>query len=89
MYANRATGMPLYESKPLVGMAPAAFTGEVVLPPVSGDPRKLVLVTESAGNLRGDKGDPLDIGNHVDWLEPILLLDPVKLRMEVSKRLVK
>jgi hypothetical protein len=86
VYANQATGEPLYESKPLIGATGAISTGEIVFPPASGGKRKLVLVAESAGDLRPEKGDPLDIGNHLDWLEPVLLLDPAGLRAEVDKR---
>ena len=39
----------------------------------------------TAATRRGPNADPLDIGDHADWLEPILLLDPVKLRAAVAK----
>jgi hypothetical protein len=86
VYANHSSGAPLYQSKPLVGSGMPVSTGEIALPPAAGTARRLVLVTENADALRPAGGDPLDIGNHVDWLEPILLLDPAKLHAEVAKQ---
>ena len=86
VYANHSSGAPLYQSKPLVGSGMPVSTGEIALPAAAGAARRLVLVTENADALRPAGGDPLDIGNHVDWLEPILLLDPAKLHAEVAKQ---
>ncbi len=47
--------------------------------------RRLVLAVEDGGAARGPHADPLDIGDHADWLEPVLLLDPGKLRAAVEK----
>jgi len=88
VHANHSTGTPLYQSKPLVGSATPVSTGEIALPPAAGTARKLVLVTENASEVLGE-GDGLDIGNHVDWLEPTLLLDPTLLHAEVAKQLGK
>ena len=88
VYANQASGAPIYQSKPLVGSATPVSTGEIALPPAAGAARQLVLVTENANEASGE-GDGLDIGNHVDWLEPVLLLDPAKLHAEVSKSSAK
>lgn len=47
-----------------------------------------MLVTENANQTSGG-GDGLDIGNHVDWFEPMLLLDPALLHAKVVKQLGK
>ncbi|MEI8371218.1 MAG: NPCBM/NEW2 domain-containing protein [Planctomycetota bacterium] len=84
IHADQVSGVPLYQSKPLVGSAMTVSTGEIALPPGTGAARQLILVTENAHEASG-KGDELDIGNHVDWLEPTLLLDPVLLHAKVIK----
>jgi len=86
--AHPSSAAPLYQSKPLVGSGMTVSTGEIALPPAAGSARKLVLVTENASVASGE-GDGLDIGNHVDWLEPTLLLDPALLHAKVIKPLEK
>ena len=86
VFLNQATGTPLYQSTSLVGLARPVTTGDIALPATAGNPRRLLLTTENASDPRGPSGIPLDIGNHVDWLEPVLLLDPATLRAEVAKR---
>ena len=44
-----------------------------------------MLVVEDGGDAGGPNTDPLEIGDHADWLEPTLLLDPLKLRAAVEK----
>jgi len=43
-----------------------------------------LLVVEAAAD-RPANADPLDIGDHLDWLEPTLVLDPAKVRAAVEK----
>jgi hypothetical protein len=85
VYLNEASGTPVFQSKPLMGSQPAVGTGEIALASGNSAARQLVLVVEDGGDARGPNADPLDIGDHVDWLEPTLLLDPVKLRAAVKK----
>ena len=85
VYLNAASGTPVYQSKPLLGGQPAVSTGEINLVSGNAAARQLVLVVEDGGAARGPNADPLDIGNHVDWLEPTLLLDADKLRAAVKK----
>jgi len=86
VYTDHAGGMPLFQSKPLVGSGLPALTGEIILPAAAGATRRLVLVTENGTEPHVAGGDPLGIGDHVDWLEPILLLDPAKLHAAVGKQ---
>ncbi len=84
VYLNEASGTPVFQSKPLRGSQPAVSTGEIALVSGNSAARQLVLVVEDGGDAGGPNADPLDIGDHVDWLEPTLLLDPVKLRAAVK-----
>ena len=85
VYANEAAGTPLFQSKPLLGLQPAVSTGEIALASGNSAVRQLVLVVGDGGDARGPTATPLDIGDHADWLEPTLELDPVKLRAAVEK----
>ncbi len=85
VYLNQASGTPLFQSQPLVGSRTAVSTGEIALAAGNSTTRQLLLVAEDGGDARGPNADPLDIGDHADWLEPVLLLDPVKLRAAVAK----
>jgi hypothetical protein len=84
VYVNNTSGTPLFQSKPVYGSQSAVSTGDVALSRGSSPAQHLVLVADG-GDGRGPNADPLDIGNHADWLEPTLLLDPVKLRAAVHK----
>ena len=85
VYLNDASGTPVFRSKPLTGSQSAISIGDIALASGNSTARQLVLVVEDGGDARGENTDPLDIGDHVDWLEPTLLLDPVKLRAAVAK----
>ena len=85
VFLNQAAGTPLFQSQPLLGSRTAIATGDIALSGGSSATRQLVLAAEDGGDARGPNADPLDIGDHADWLEPILLLDPVKLRAAVDK----
>lgn len=81
-----ATGKRLYESPFLVGSGKSEGSGLLVIP---GDAPhdELVLEADMAHVGRPAGADPLDIRDLVDWLEPILWLDPVRLTAEVRKRI--
>ena len=85
VYLNDVSGTPVFRSKPLTGSQSAIYTGNIALASGNSAARQLVLVVEDGGDVRGENTDPLDIGNHVDWLEPTLLLDPARLRAAVAK----
>jgi hypothetical protein len=85
VYVNEVSGRPLFESKPLRGSRTAVSTGEIALVRGNSVARQLVLAMDDGVDVRGPGGDPLDIGDHADWLEPTLLLDPVKLRAAVER----
>jgi hypothetical protein len=85
IYLNEASRTPAFQSKPLVGSQAAVSSGDIALAPGGRAARQLVLVVEDGGDARGPTAAPLDIGDHADWLEPTLILDPVKLRAAVGK----
>ncbi len=91
VYANQASGTPLFQSQPLRGSQSVISTGDIALVRGASTVQQLVLIVEDGGaGIPGTPGygpdaDPLDIGDHADWLEPILLLDPVKLHAAVEK----
>ena len=85
VYVNEASGTPLFQSQPLLGSRTAISTGDIALASGNAAARRLVLVVEDGGDAPRPNADPLDIGDHADWLEPTLLLDPVKLRAAVEK----
>ena len=84
VFLNEATGTPVFQSKPLLGAQLAISTGEITLARGNSAARQLVLVVEDGGEARAAR-NPLDIGDHADWLEPTLVLDPVKLRTALEK----
>ena len=86
VFAGATDGKPLYESKLLVGSNDTVDTGRIDLAGVTGGEKKLVLVSDAAHRDRPAGADPLDIRDFVDWLEPILELDPEKLRSELAQR---
>jgi len=91
VYANQASGTPLFQSQPLRGSQSVISTGDIALVRGASTAQQLVLIVEDGGaGIPGTPGhgpdaDPLDIGDHADWLEPILMLDPVKLHAAVEK----
>ena len=84
VYLNETSGRPFFQSKPLRGSRTAVSTGEIPLPRGTSAARRLVLVMEDGGEPRSSNAHPLDIGDHADWLEPTLLLDPAKLHAAVQ-----
>jgi hypothetical protein len=85
VYVNGTAGTPAFQSKPLIGSQTAISTGNIALNGGNSPVHDLTLIVEGGGTARGSNAAPLDIGDHADWLEPTLLLDPVKLRAAVQK----
>ncbi len=85
IYANEVEGIPLYQSKPLCGSTATESCGELSLVKGNQPAQRLVLMVDDPGGTRPAGTAPLDIGDHVNWLEPVLLLDAAKLSIEVAK----
>jgi len=82
---NQASGTPAFRSQPILGSRTVTSTGEIALAGGNAAARDLLLAVEDSGDAPGPNADPLDIGDHFDWLEPTLLLDPAKLHAAVAK----
>ena len=84
VFLDELTGTPLYQSHVLRGSAATITTGEIKVLRGNAPGRLLYMVVDGSGEARGQDVDPLDIGDHADWLEPALLLDVTKLRAIVA-----
>ena len=86
VYLNDVSGTPVFRSKPLTGSQSAIYTGNIALASGNSAARQLVLVrVEDGGERRWGKHRSVDIGNHVDWLEPSSCSHPARLRAAVAK----
>jgi len=75
----------LFESRHLVGSSQGVDTGELTLA-ASDDPARLSLMVHPAHAGRPDGADPLDIRDALDWLEPLLTLQPEPMIEQVAQR---
>jgi len=85
VYADSTKRAPLYQSPLLVGSTHVLDTGVVRLPTQQRQAWRLFLVADAAHNDRPAGTDPWDVRDRFDWLEPRLLLDESKLKMEVER----
>jgi S1-C subfamily serine protease len=81
--AGQAARQQLFESEHLVGSTRGVDTGDLALP-VGTAPLMLTLQADPDHDQRPAGADPLDIRDAVDWLEPLVTLDPEKLQTEVA-----
>ena len=72
---------PLFVGKTLVGSTEVQNTNRLAFDP-NRPPRRLILQTEAAPPDAPPGADPLDIRDAVDWLEPLLELDPQRVASE-------
>ena len=68
----------LHESPHLIGASARGDSGWLELPG-SGQPLALELLTDSAHEGRPEGADPLDILDHVNWIDPVVRLDRDRL----------
>ena len=85
VYVHAASGKPLFETQPLVGSEKVVDTGAIGLPARRGGQRRLVLVADEAHRKRPPGADPFDIRDQVNWIEPLLILDPAQTRAEIAR----
>lgn len=86
VFLNAAAGNPLYSSNVLVGSTDRHDSGRIALGAGGPTPAKLILQVDPAHGERPSGADPLDIRDVFDWIEPIVEVDPEKLRAEVTRR---
>ena len=77
----------IFRSDFLVGSANVVSTGQLQLSEVES-PSTLTLIIHAAHENRPPGADPLDVRDHVNWLEPILDLDPAALQSKLRQHLV-
>jgi len=87
VFANAPKGKPLFASPPLVGSSEVHATGELALAGPKAGQDTLILMADAFHRGRPKGADPLDIRDTVDWLEPLLRLDPATLRTELNGRI--
>lgn len=71
----------LFESPLLVGTAPALDCGPL---PLRAGRARLLLIAEADARERPQGADPFDIRDIFNWLEPVVELDPARLRRDVE-----
>jgi hypothetical protein len=79
---------PVYASNWLVGSRNVVETGPIALGESASNssPGRLILQVDPAHEGRPAGADPLDIRDCLDWLEPLVGLDPEELQPEVLRR---
>jgi hypothetical protein len=75
---------PLFQSGILVGSTAEADTGRLEVASRDGLPRRLILVADAAREGRPAGADPLNIRDFVDWIEPVIEVDPAELLDQVG-----
>ena len=86
VFLDATGGQPLYASPMLVGSAEPLDTGRLAWENRSPAPSRLILQVDPVVADRPAGADPLDVRDLVDWLEPMLELDPEKVEAEVFRR---
>lgn len=77
---------PLWQSGMLVGTGPPGDTGILPLQPRADGTSLLVLAADDAHQERPAGADPFDIRDTLDWLDPVVMLDPGRLAETVRAR---
>ncbi len=86
VHLNSSEQGALYQSPLLVGSTKAPPSVAVNMQGPTAGHQHLVLVADPAIGKRPAGGDPLDIRDHLDWLDPHLLLDAAALKIELARR---
>ena len=87
LFANQASGNPLWQSPILVGSEQVADTGIVALSGIAGGQKRLVLAVDPVATGRPAGADPFNVRDHVNWCDPVLELDPVEVQKQLDSRL--
>jgi len=85
VYLDSPKSKPLYRSDIIVGSGKILDSGDLDLPAAKNRPRRLILVADAAHEDRPPGADPLDIRDTLDWIDPVLRLDPGRLQAAVVR----
>jgi hypothetical protein len=77
---------PFFQSAVFVGSKDVSDSGKMDLPDVGQPNRKLILLADPMLKGAPAGADPLEIGDSLDWLEPMIYLDPKRLSEEVARQ---
>ena len=87
IFANRATGKPLWEGPILVGSDRVVETGVLELKTAGNVPATVVLQADPTLANRPAGADPLDIRDHLNWCDLLVGFDPAAIQAEFDRRL--
>ena len=87
IYLGSTKNKPVYESPLLIGSGKTAETGVIRIPESPEGRGELILQADPAVRNHPPRADPLNIRDKLDWLEPELILDPVRLAGEVQRHI--
>lgn len=76
----------LYRSPVLKGSADVVETGSLHLQSSSSTPSQLILLADSVDTGQPPGADPFDIRDAVNWISPLLTLDPEAVQQELNQR---
>jgi hypothetical protein len=86
VYLGSTRTQPIYASNWIVGSGSVLDTGPLLFRDPLHPPERLLLQVDPAHAGRPPGADPLDIRDALDWLEPMVVLDPEKVPKEVLNR---
>lgn len=81
---GRPGAAPLFRSEVLTGSSRVGDTGLLPIEPGPGGRTRIVLRADPCLTDRPQGSDPLDIRDHLDWLEPEIRLDPAALAADTE-----
>lgn len=73
--ATNDPGRRVHESPLVVGSNEVRSTGRIDVRPLAKEGRRLILVADMAHGEQPSGGDPFDVRDSADWLDPLLRLD--------------
>ena len=86
VYHGSTEGEPLYESPPLVGSHKVIDTGRMALAPTIQGRSRLICVADALIDDAPAGSDPLDIRDALNWLEPMIELNPDEAYKSITAR---
>lgn len=86
VYFNSIRAQPAYASPWIVGSGEVLDTGPLAFRDPLHPPERLILQVDPGHQGRPPGADPLDIRDVLDWLTPVVTLDPERIPDEVLRR---